>query len=43
MPEWDSLAAVGVIVMFDMGYAKAITGDDISKYATIGDIFKFID
>jgi len=42
LPEWDSLAALGVIVMFDMEYSKAITGDDISKCATIGDIFKFI-
>ena len=42
LPEWDSLAALGVIVIFDMEYAKAITDDDIIKCATIGDIFKFI-
>jgi acyl carrier protein len=39
LPEWDSLAALGVIVMFDMEYAKAITGDDLAKCMTIGDIF----
>ncbi|MBU3621832.1 acyl carrier protein [Polynucleobacter sp. CS-Odin-A6] len=39
LPEWDSLAALGVIVMFDMEYSKTITGDDLSTCVTIGDIF----
>ena len=39
LPEWDSLAALGVIVMFDMEYTKVITGDDLAKCITIGDIF----
>jgi acyl carrier protein len=42
LPEWDSLAALGVIVMCDMEYLKLITGDDLSKCLTIDDIFKLI-
>jgi acyl carrier protein len=40
LPEWDSLAALGVIVMCDMEYSKSITGDDLSICLTIGDIFR---
>ena len=43
LPEWDSLAALGVIVMFDMEYSKAITGDDLSKCVTVNDIMKLMD
>jgi len=39
LPEWDSLAALGVIVMFDMEYGKSITGDQLQKISTIGDLF----
>ena len=39
LPEWDSLAALGVIVMFDMEYGKSITGDQLEKISTIGDLF----
>ncbi|PWF21232.1 acyl carrier protein [Corticimicrobacter populi] len=42
LPEWDSLAALGVIVMFDTQYGKVITGDDIEKAATVGDLYKLI-
>ncbi len=38
LPEWDSLAALGVIVMFDMEYGKIITGDDLKQINTIGDL-----
>ncbi|MBU3633170.1 acyl carrier protein [Polynucleobacter sp. AP-Feld-500C-C5] len=41
LPEWDSLAALGVIVMFDMEYSKVITGDDLSKCLKIIDIFNY--
>lgn len=40
LPEWDSLAALGVIVMFDMEYGKTITGEDLHKIGTIGDLYK---
>ena len=39
LPEWDSLAALGVIVMFDMEYDKTITGDDLGKCKSVNDIF----
>jgi acyl carrier protein len=39
LPEWDSLAALGVIVMFDMEYSKIISGDMLSKCVTVGDVY----
>lgn len=39
LPEWDSLAALGVIVMFDMHYKKTITGDHLEKAVTVGDLY----
>jgi acyl carrier protein len=39
LPEWDSLAALGTIVMFDMEYGVTITGDDLKKASTINDLF----
>lgn len=39
LPEWDSLAALGVIVMFDMEYGKTITGNDLKNAKTIADLF----
>lgn len=39
LPEWDSLAALGVIVMFDMEYSKAITGDDLHSVETIAQLY----
>jgi acyl carrier protein len=38
LPEWDSLASLGVIVMFDTEYGKTISGDDIKKCVTLGDL-----
>jgi len=42
LPEWDSLAALGVIVMFDMKYKKTVTGDDLEKSVTLGDLYKLL-
>jgi acyl carrier protein len=39
LKEWDSLAALGVIVMCDMEYGKTITGEDLTKCRVIGDIY----
>lgn len=39
LAEWDSLAALGVIVMFDMEYGKTITGNDLKASKTIADLF----
>lgn len=38
MPEWDSLAALGVIVMFSMEYSKTITGENLKNCRTIADL-----
>ena len=43
LPEWDSLAALGVIVMFDIEYGKTIIGDDLKKCVTINDLFKLME
>ncbi len=42
LPEWDSLAALGVIVMFDTEYGKTVGGEDLKKCATVGDLYKLI-
>lgn len=42
LPEWDSLAALGVIVMFDMDYNKTITGDDLSSCKRISDVMALL-
>ena len=42
LPEWDSLAALGVIVMFDVEHGKTITGDDIKNCATLTDLYKLL-
>jgi len=42
LPEWDSLAALGVIVMFDMEYSKTIIGDDLKRSVTIQDLFNLL-
>ncbi|KTT22735.1 acyl carrier protein [Pseudacidovorax intermedius] len=42
LPEWDSLAALGVIVMFDVEYGKTITGDDLKNCVTIADLYKLL-
>lgn len=42
LPEWDSLAALGVIVMFDVEYGKTIAGDDLKGCTTIADLYKLL-
>ena len=42
LAEWDSLAALGVIVMFDMEYGKTITGNDLKASKTIQDLFALL-
>lgn len=43
LPEWDSLAALGVIVMFDIEYGKTIVGDDLKMCKSIDDLYKLLD
>ena len=42
LPEWDSLAALGVIVMFDMDFGKTITGEALKQSRTIADLYKLL-
>lgn len=42
LPEWDSLAALATIVLFDTEYEKVIVGDDIEKCVTVGDIYALL-
>jgi acyl carrier protein len=42
LPEWDSLAALGVIVMFDTEYNKTIVGEDLKKCATLNDLYQLL-
>jgi acyl carrier protein len=42
LPEWDSLAALGVIVMFDVEYGKTIVGNDLKAAVTVGDLYKLL-
>ena len=43
LPEWDSLAALGVIVMFDIEFGKTIIGDDLKQCVTIFDLYKLLE
>lgn len=42
LPEWDSLAALGVIVMFDVEYGKIIVAEDLKNCPTISDLYKLL-
>ncbi len=39
LEEWDSLAALGVIVMCDTEYGVTITGNDLKECVQVQDIF----
>ncbi len=36
--EWDSMAAVSTIAMFDSVYGKEIKSEDVKKFITVKDI-----
>lgn len=40
IPQWDSMGALSIIGLADAEYKKIVTGDDLSKCETIGDIIK---
>jgi len=42
LEEWDSLAALGVIVMSDMEYGVTLTGLDLKNCVKVGDIHALI-
>jgi acyl carrier protein len=39
LPEWDSLSALAVIVLFDTEYGKVIGGADIKNCVTVNDLY----
>ena len=42
LDEWTSLAGISIIAMFDEYYGISVTGNDIRKAETIGDLFKLV-
>jgi acyl carrier protein len=42
IPEWDSLAILGVIVMFETSFDKKITGEVLAETVTVRDVFNLI-
>ena len=39
LPEWDSLAALGVILMCDTEYGVSMTGNELKAAVTVSDIY----
>ena len=42
IPEWDSLAVLGVIVLFETMFDKKITGEEIGNKKLVRDIYAMI-
>jgi acyl carrier protein len=42
LAEWDSLAALGVIVMFDMDYGVTVSGEDLKNAQTVESLFQLV-
>lgn len=42
IPEWDSLAVLGVIVLFETLFNKKITGEEIGEKKLVRDIYAMI-
>jgi acyl carrier protein len=40
LAEWDSLAALGIIVMFDLEYGKLVDAEMLAGCTTVGDLYK---
>ena len=40
--EWSSLTTLSIIAMCDEEYGVKISGDDIKKSSTIGDLFNLV-
>lgn len=41
LEEYDSMAKLSVIVLMDEEFGKKLTGDEMAKFETIGDIVAF--
>ena len=42
LPEWDSLAALATIVLFDTEYGKVIVGEDLKKCVAVSDLYALL-
>ena len=42
LDEWDSLAVLSIISMIDEEFEKTVTGADLREYATISELYNFI-
>jgi acyl carrier protein len=42
LSQWDSIAALGVIVMMDMEYGKTITGEHLATCKTVRELYSLI-
>jgi len=40
LPEWDSVAMLGTLAMYEMKYGKEVSTDDIYEAKTVGDLYK---
>jgi acyl carrier protein len=38
LSEWDSLAVIAIIAMFDDEFGKIIESDDVKRFVTVKDI-----
>ena len=43
LPEYDSMAKLSIIVMFDDELGKKLTGEQIRTFKTVGDILAAMD
>ena len=43
LDEWDSMAALSLIVMIDEECGKRISGDDVKKFVTVQDIMNIME
>ena len=41
--EWDSIAALSLIVMLDENFNRTISGDQIKALKTVEDIFAYME
>lgn len=41
--EYDSMAKLSLIVLMDEEFGKKLTGEQIRKFNTVGDILDFMD
>ncbi len=42
IPQWDSIAAVSLLVMMQTEYNKNVTAEDIRQAKTINDLYRLI-